>query len=218
MIQYIKSLIKMARMVSSDDTGNYRSGQFFYQGQTSKGQIFTPYGFIHNPPDNSLAILFSQNGQDSNTIAIVSDPKNRKKNLAKGEAGVENQLTSAYILFDEDGDVEINTPVRDINVTAAQDVNVTATRDVAITAGRDVTVSAGRNVTITAADDITIAGDNLTFNITGNSIFNIGGTTITINSGGITVSGGDVIADGVSLKTHVHSDVQSGSSNTGVPV
>jgi len=29
---------------------------------------------------------------------------------------------------------------------------------------------------------------------------------------------GDVIADGISLKTHVHSDVQSGKSDTGQPV
>lgn len=37
-------------------------------------------------------------------------------------------------------------------------------------------------------------------------------------TGSATVSGGDVIADGVSLKTHVHSGVQSGGSNTGQPV
>lgn len=41
------------------------------------------------------------------------------------------------------------------------------------------------------------------------------GTTI---SGTITVSSGDVVADGKSLKTHVHNGVTSGPSNTGGPV
>jgi hypothetical protein len=34
----------------------------------------------------------------------------------------------------------------------------------------------------------------------------------------VTVTGGDVIADGISLKTHRHSGVQVGGSNTGVPI
>ena len=37
-------------------------------------------------------------------------------------------------------------------------------------------------------------------------------------SGEFRVEGGDVIADSISLKTHVHSGVQSGPSNTGLPV
>lgn len=185
MIQKLKSLIKMARMVSSDDTGNYRFGQFFYQGQTSKGQIFTPYGFYHNPPDNSLAIIFAQNGQDSNRIAMVSDPNNRKKNLAKGEAGIENAVTGSFVLMKEDGSIE---------------------------------VEAAGDVTITAAQNVTITADNVSFNLTGTSTFTIGGTSITIDSSGITVTGGDIVADGKSLKTHVHSGVTSGGSNTGQPV
>jgi phage baseplate assembly protein V len=34
----------------------------------------------------------------------------------------------------------------------------------------------------------------------------------------VKVTGGDVICDGISLKTHVHSGVQTGSGNTGAPV
>lgn len=37
-------------------------------------------------------------------------------------------------------------------------------------------------------------------------------------SGEFRVEGGDVIADSISFKTHVHSGVQSGPSNTGLPV
>jgi hypothetical protein len=48
--------------------------------------------------------------------------------------------------------------------------------------------------------------------------FTIQNGTITINTGNLVVNSGDVIADGVSLKNHVHSGVQSGGSNTGAPV
>jgi phage baseplate assembly protein V len=38
------------------------------------------------------------------------------------------------------------------------------------------------------------------------------------NCPSVTVQGGDVLADTISLKHHVHSGVQSGPSNTGAPV
>lgn len=45
-----------------------------------------------------------------------------------------------------------------------------------------------------------------------------GGHDLTIsNAPQVTVSGGDVIADGISLKQHVHGNVQSGSAQTGQP-
>lgn len=171
MKQWIKSLFKAGRLLSSDDRGNFRSGSFTYQGQGSaNGQIYTPYGFIHNPPDGSLAFMFSQNGQNSNLIAMVSDPKNRKKTLNKGEAGIENQVTGSYILMDSNGDVEINAPAS-VNIVAATDLTVT-----------------------------------------------IGAMVLTVNNSGINVTGGDIVADGVSLKSHVHSGVTTGGSNTGAPV
>lgn len=40
----------------------------------------------------------------------------------------------------------------------------------------------------------------------------------TYTGGPITVTGGDVIADGISLKTHRHSGVQTGAGNTGTPI
>lgn len=38
-----------------------------------------------------------------------------------------------------------------------------------------------------------------------------------INCPQVVVTGGDVIADGISLKNHVHGDVQTGSDDTGAP-
>ena len=42
-------------------------------------------------------------------------------------------------------------------------------------------------------------------------------TASTVN-GGFSVTGGDIVADGISLKTHVHGGVQTGSGDTGAPV
>ena len=41
---------------------------------------------------------------------------------------------------------------------------------------------------------------------------------VIVNDGTVQVTGGDVIADGISLKEHVHGNVQPGSSQTSPPV
>lgn len=54
--------------------------------------------------------------------------------------------------------------------------------------------------------------------ISDNSIvFTVGGINMTIDASGITTSS-DVVINGKSFTTHTHSGVQSGGSNTGVPV
>lgn len=71
------------------------------------------------------------------------------------------------------------------------------------------------------AGNLTVAGLTTTSGIV--SLGTVGGgATITgninVTSGTVSVTGGDVIADGISLKTHVHGGVESGGSNTGGPV
>lgn len=62
----------------------------------------------------------------------------------------------------------------------------------------------------------TIKNGNLTVN---GNITIVGNGSGTVNASGCTVNltGGDVIADGVSLKNHTHGGVQTGGGNTGVP-
>lgn len=47
---------------------------------------------------------------------------------------------------------------------------------------------------------------------------NIANSDVNISNGTTTVTGGDVIADGISLKTHVHGGITPGGANTGTPV
>lgn len=55
------------------------------------------------------------------------------------------------------------------------------------------------------------SGNNMSISVTGGGAVNVSGGTVNITSG-------DVTADGISLKHHVHSGVMAGGSNTGQPV
>ncbi len=46
----------------------------------------------------------------------------------------------------------------------------------------------------------------------------IGGCTLVASAAGVVVNGGDVVADGVSLKGHKHAGVRGGPDQSGVPV
>jgi hypothetical protein len=72
--------------------------------------------------------------------------------------------------------------------------------------------------TLTATSTVFKVGSTtLTFNSTG-LVLSVGGNTITMDAAGITLSSGDVIAGTVTLLTHVHPGVTSGSSSTGIAV
>jgi len=73
--------------------------------------------------------------------------------------------------------------------------------------------------------DVTASGI-ITLETLSNMVFDIDGThtvtaptaAITYGNGTITVTGGDVVANNISLNSHVHSGVLSGPANTGGPV
>lgn len=77
--------------------------------------------------------------------------------------------------------------------------------DLAATVGGDVDVGAGGTATVTAATGINLTAPTVT--ITGDLTVT-GTATATV----------DVVGGGKSLKTHVHSGVIAGGSNTGAPV
>ena len=60
---------------------------------------------------------------------------------------------------------------------------------------------------------------SVTFTLTASGIdIELSGGNITINNGTVHVTGGDVIADGIDLKTHRHTAVQPGGGTSGPPV
>ena len=145
LLQRIKALFKIARLISSNDAGNLQQGVFTYMGSTPKGQIFVPYGVLMNPPAGSQMAVFAQNGNESNAIGFASDPNNRTlRNLAPGEYGISNYVTGSFVIFRANGDIEISSEA-DVAISKAATVSVVAATAVSITAPQ--TTIAG-NVTI----------------------------------------------------------------------
>jgi len=100
----LKNLFKVGKMLYVVDSGDMRFGMVSFLGKTQKVLVFSPYGLMHHPPDNSMAIVMSQGSKESNGISIVDDPVNRTlKNLATGEVALGNYLTENYIYFDKNG-------------------------------------------------------------------------------------------------------------------
>ncbi len=145
-LQKIKVLFKIAKLLSVDDSGNLQQGVFSYMGTEPKGQIFIPYGLMMNAPAGSQMMVFSQNGHESNAIALASDPNNRiLKDLEPGEFAVGNYLTGSYILFKANGDIEIVANGDMVETVSGNSTHTSTARTV--------------NAPTTFSDDVTVDGD-----------------------------------------------------------
>lgn len=141
-----RTLFKIAKLISSDDSGAFQQAIFQYMGSNPRGQVFIPYGVIMNPPVGSQTAVFAQNGNESNAIGFVSDPKNRTlRDLQPGEYGISNYTSGSYAIFLNNGDIEIYSN-KDIVVTKATDITVNASGVVTVNAP---TVNINGDVTIT---------------------------------------------------------------------
>lgn len=130
-IQMLKNIFKIAKLLSVDDSENLRFGSVSTLGKTQKVLIFSPYGLMHKPPADSMVLLWSQQGQESNGIGIADDPRNRTlKDLSEGEVALGNYSTSHYIYFDKDGLCTIVS--KDLKITVDDSVEIVGT-DVEIT-------------------------------------------------------------------------------------
>lgn len=141
-ITLIKNLFKAAKLLSVDDSGDLRFGLVSMLGKIQKVMIFSPYGLMHCPPDNCLAVVWSQQGQESNGIAMADDPAKRTiKNMAVGEVALGNYSTGNYIYFDKDG----------LCTLIVDDLSIQVSNDATI-AGKNLTITMDQTVSITGAD------------------------------------------------------------------
>lgn len=143
----------------------------------------------------------------------------------KENGNIEMRTDQDFHASFNDGLIECNN----LTVNAQGDFTVDAGGSIDMTAGSDLNLQASTwNVTISGTTTVNAPTTNWTgnFNLTG--AFGLagpltaaggggGGDTATLNmpltvNDTVSVSGGDVTADGVSLKTHVHSDPQGGTT------
>lgn len=102
-----------------------------------------------------------------------------------------------------------------VHLKSSGDIEIGSSGNADVTVGGNVDVEAGGSVTATAAA-ITINGPttiNGTLLVNG-AISGAGGSGASI-AGSISVTSGDVTADGISLKNHTHGGVEPGGGNTG---
>lgn len=120
------------------------------------------------------------------------------------------------------GAVEIET-ASTVTVTAGEDITVTTAGALAVETTAGVTVTAGEDVTVTTTGAVTVTAEEVaitapTMTLTG--VVNVvGDLNVT---GGLGITGdatitGDISSDTISLQSHVHSDVTTGTSLSGTP-
>lgn len=133
----------------------------------------------------------------------------------------------ASINIDPSGNITINH-TGNLSINTGGNLSATVTGNLAATIGGTTSLNSTGNVTITAplttvAGPMTVQG-LFTFLAGMAGSGGAGGVSATItgnmaiNSGNLTVTSGNVAADGVGLKTHHHTGVQTGGGNTGGPV
>ena len=183
----IKNIFKIAKVLTVDDTPPLRFGTVAMLGKNQKVMIFTPYGLMHNPPVNSLALVFSQNGQESNGVAFCDDPKNRiLKSLEPGEVAIGNYETGHYLFFDQNGKATLVTDDLDVLVTdncliTAGDMDIQVDNDIVITAA---------NITATCTEDLDLTAANI--NLTATTNIALSATNVSISATTMTHDGTNV--------------------------
>lgn len=160
---------------------------------------FQEYGFTSHPKRGAEAIVLCVGGSRAHPVIVaVDDRRFRLKSLAEGEVA----------LYTDEGDYVWFKRGRNIEVVAGTKAKVTSPL---------VEVIASTKVTMTTplvemSQELRVTGK-----ITGTGGLAISGGTGATFAGNVAVAGGNVTADGIGLKTHVHGGVQPGSGNTGGP-
>lgn len=185
----LKNLIRYAKVTGpADNTKEFPVQQVTFKGKTADTYMVFPYGMYANADtQNSVAVLFSVDGNDDNRAAIPSNPQNRPTDLAEGEVAIYHPNSGACIKLRASGDIEITTEgniaatCADLNATASGDANVTSTGDTNVTAAN---VNVDASVTNLGVGGLPIAraGDPVSVTITSGS--SAGVATGTITSGG----------------------------------
>lgn len=208
-------------ITGADKHLKYPDQQAKFLGRVGNFTIIYPYGSHCDLPSNVLLKEISEGVAIPVTIA-------RPEGIKQGEPVDFHPVQMSYIVFRNNGDIEIithanvNVQCNDLNVIAANDVNVDAVNTININAGESIDIdSANSNVTITAALNVDVGATNI--NLTASAEVDIvapltkvfGDFEVT----GSTVLSNNVTSDGVNISNnHRHDGVTSGSQNTGQPI
>lgn len=215
----LRLLVSRGEVRRTDDARRLRRVQInLLRGETAEMEHAEPYGYTARPLPGAEAIAAAVGGARSHLVALLTpDRRYRPTDLQDGEVclytdeGDQIRLKRGRVIGVYAGAaIEANAP--SIKATC-QTATVTASESVTLDApDTEITGNAliGGNVQI--GGSLTVAGL-----IAGQGGIAVSGGTGAAIEGAFEVTGGDVIADGISLKTHVHGDVAAGTDTTGGP-
>ena len=178
-------------------------------------QLIEQFGEESNPLNGSMVVLL--HGGQAFKLAVAGtdgivpkmDPGGKRiysVNPADGTAIAEVALDPDGTLTAENGGV---------TMTLAPDGTTTVTNG-----GGSFTMSAGGQFTFTgsgATMDVPLVQMTGALQVAAGISFGTGGSADMAGTGNVVITSGDVTADGISLKTHVHDGVTSGGDTSGGP-
>lgn len=161
--------LKAGTLDSATDSGGTRRGTASWLGREEQEiQLASLYGLISNPPAGSQVFLLPQNGQESACIGLADHPNLRPvRDTASGEVGLANYLTGSYVMFRQDGKIEIFTQSGDLDINITGNATIAIDGDVAATVTGSVTAAITGNLTATAAQ---ISANGVTIDTAGNIV------------------------------------------------
>lgn len=177
--------------------------------QLQDNELFQHYGYTSNPPPGTMAIVLPIGGKTAHGIIIATEHGNyRLKNLASGEVAIYSDegdsviLKRGRLIEATTHTFRLNTQVMEVNATTKIDFNTPM-----VTCSQQATVQQR----LTGNGSLTITNTSGT-----------GGTSSFVGpinqTAGNYTTDSDVVASGTHLHNHVHTGVQTGAGNTGVPV
>ena len=198
MIRWLKNRIfnMITRAVVS--LSRQEGGKLIYQVKGLAGEIRSEvehrcqYGFRSRPEVGAAGVLFSLAGNKENSTLLVVDDKRYGKDIDLKE-----------------GDVLIYHKEGTFSHYSGSNLLEFVPEDYSLEAG---------NINQTANNIQSMSVGTTSIVINGSSIvFTVGDLILTMTTTGIS-SNKDIIAEGISLKSHTHSGVITGTEDTGPPV
>lgn len=204
-LRHIRLMLGRAVVNLVDDAGGLQRVQLtLLDGETRESvERLQEYGFTSHPLPGSEAVVAFIGGDRGRGVIIGIDDRRYRLHLVAGEVALYDDLGNV-IHFKRD---RILIDAVDLVEVVAPEVLVRASTKVRL-----------ETPLVEATQNMTVGG---TLQVTGmatvGGLASTGAAGASSVSGDIAITGGDVTADGISLKTHVHGGVTTGTGTTGAP-
>ena len=219
----IKRMVARGRLTLTSDNGLAGQGTFL-EDEVRACSYPQGFGLATHPPLDSRLLALAPDGDRGHLIVITAANTSGRPAVASGESALHNEAGD-YVWIKADGTIKVKASkavtveAPDVQVSC-DDLTATCSQDLSADCA-NAKISASANVEISAAlvkidaPMVEVSGVIAAGGFTG-----AGGSAASASSGLEATevkASGDVTAGGVSLKSHTHGGVESGSKTTTPP-